>query len=302
MPIAEAIGTAIGEAIGRVQKFITEDVVDMMLEMMTSDSSGGRQKRLSFADSANGAKKSLYEEEMLRRSMAVEQSCLKARNLHVDSDAIVNAGNPFSVIREIRKQSAVTGQAHKQNILDENKANNIVTALADSILNSTKPIITDVEMESAKLELNTMLANLDDMAVCTRFAGSVVDDGTCTVSMPENPSKELVMKQSKKLTMQARVNLVREILSQQMAMRYRAGGQPSQMELLAGQVKSVKPGGVLNDELNLTAGDDTPILKEVIGNQMIMNQLYIQLIFEEETRLALAALNVLLGTEFTERA
>jgi hypothetical protein len=151
------------------------------------------------------------------------------------------------------------------------------------------------------MELNLLLADIDDMAICTRFAGVQGDDGKCNVSMTDDISTGKAYKQARQLTQQSRVNVVREVFSQQLGMRYQAGGEPSKMEMLVSQVKSVLPGGELNQELNIGAGDATPILKEVIGNQMITNQLYIQLIFEEETRLALAALKVLLDSEQLER-
>jgi hypothetical protein len=301
MPIAEAIGVAIGEAIGQVQKFVTEDVVDMMLETMTKDSGGGRKKRLSYADNVNGVKKGMYEHEMVRSSMSVENSCLKAKKLQVDTDAIASAGNPFNSSREIYTQSVTPSSTYKLALLKAAKEQNAIGIPVVSMLASDTPIHNESEIKSANMELNLLLADIDDMAICTRFAGVQGDDGKCNVRMTDDISAEKAYKQARQLTQQSRVNVVREVFSQQLAMRYQAGGEPSKMEVLVSQVKSVLPGGELNQELNIGAGDETPILKEVIGNQMITNQLYIQLIFEEETRLALAALKVLLDSEQLER-
>jgi hypothetical protein len=300
MPIAESIGTAIGEAIGQVQKFITGSVVDIMLETMTEDSGSGRKKRLSYADNINGVKKGMYEQEMVRRSMPVENSCLKAKNLQVNIDPINNTINPFNSSREIHTQSTISSTKYKQAIINKAKKSNQSGIPVVSMLSSDAPIKNEPDIKSAKEELNILLGNLDDMAVCTRFGGVSDAHGTCDIRMNDDISSGKAIKQARKLTQQSRVNVVREVFSQQLAMRYQAGGQSSKMEMLVSQVKSVLPGGELNQELNIGAGDETPILKEAIGNQMISNQLYIQLIFEEETRLALVALKILLDTEHTE--
>jgi hypothetical protein len=301
MPIAESIGVAIGEAIGQVQKFVTEDVVDMMLETMTKDSGGGRKKRLSYADNVNGVKKGMYEHEMVRRSMSVENSCLKAKKLQSNNDVIASAGNPFNSSREIYTQSVTPSTTYKLGLLKAAKKQSEIGMPAVSLLASDAPIHNESEIKKANTELNLLLANIDDMAICTRFGGVQGDDGKCDVRMTDDISNHKGYKQARQLTQQSRVNVLREVFSQQFAMRYQAGGEPSKMEMLVNQVKSVLPGGELNQELNIGAGNETPILKEVIGNQMITNQLYIQLIFEEETRLALAALKVLLDSEQLER-
>tara|TARA_Y100001936_G_scaffold246601_1_gene290853 strand:- start:993 stop:1904 length:912 start_codon:yes stop_codon:yes gene_type:complete len=296
MPIAESIGTALGEAIGYCKKTVSEMSVKDMLNELTSDKSTSRQKKISYADSVNDGKAGVHESGLRRAALPVNDSCLKARKLSVDFDAVA-AAETFHTKRQANETKGVGATDYVHSLL-KSVSKSVFNSQAASegktgFLASSKPISSDEEFELAQLELAALIADVDKMNDCLSLSMDKSADGVCSFSYDLSDGYGVALTQGRTLTNQARVNLSRSIFSMDLADRHKAGGEKSRIELIEEQVLSSQEGGPLSNELNLNAAHEVPVLKEVIMNQMLTNQLLVELIFEEEKRIALLASNVL---------
>ena len=294
MAIAEAIGTAIGEVIGIVQKMVTDMSVESVLELITGDNTDGRKKKLSYVDNVNQAKKALYETRMGMRTQPVDESCLKIqKNMRVNQDGISESD---AVRRAIMTYVIEPGEESLRTLVRWDE----MRRTGDSQLPRDSEIDGVDNFEKAKAEINATLGTQYDPSLCFGKVGD--ETRACEAGLPRSPTSTLVSDQSRKLVKHARIQLVKAILADDVASRFHKGSVESRMELIKAQIESLSEGGPLMQEMNAGTGDETPILKELVANQMTTNQLYIEMIFEEERRLALAAVDALLEVEHSEQA
>ena len=294
MAIAESIGTAIGEAIGIVQKKVSEMSVDSVLELITGDNTDGRKKKLSFVDNINQAKKAQYETKMGMRTQPVKESCLKIQqNMRINQDGVSVSD---AVRRAVMTYSIDPSEESRRTLVRWADLRNT----GDAQLASEGEISGVQNFDKAKAEINAALGTQYDPTSCFGKVGD--ETRACEAGLPGSPTSTLISAQSRKLIKHARIQFVKAILADDVASRFHKNSEQSRMGLIKAQIESLAEGGPLMEEVNAGAGDDTPILKELVANQMSTNQLYIEMIFEEERRLGLAAIDALLEVEHSEQA
>ena len=289
MAIAEAIGTAIGETVGRAYKVVSDLSVDSLLELFNSDNTSSRKQELSFVDNINQAKKAHYEGEMARKTVPVENSCLKYEShITVNSDGVTSSDlarrafiGEYNVFRDLEPYEAKYFQAFAsyQKQVDT----------GESFLDGDTKIDSPEKLEMTKNEIDNTVGALNESLNC-------VEQNSCN-DVVDNQMVFKTNDRSKNLTHVMRAKLAKAVLSDEAASRFSENGANNRIDMLRAQISSSMPGGKTTEEVNSESSIDTPLIKEVIGNAMLQNQLYIELIFEEEKRIIQEALKLQLLLE-----
>lgn len=289
MAVAEAIGTAIGEAIGRAYKIVSDLSVESVIDLLNSDNKSGRQQEMSYVDNINQSKKAHYEAEMGRNTTPVENSCLKYENhLSINTDGVTSSdsarkafiGNylEFPDLDNSTAKILQTFESYKKQI----RTNKL-------FLDGDRKITTQEELRDAKNEIDNVVGRVNDSLAC-------IDELTCDVTV-EGEMQVSTLQKSRNLSRVMRTRLIKAILADDLGGRYAHQGTNDRVEMLKAQVSAANAGGELAEEANVSISSDTPLVKEVVANAMLSNQLYIELIFEEEKRVLQEALKLQLMLE-----
>lgn len=284
MAIAESIGTAIGETVGRVYKLVSDMSVDSLMDLFNSDNSSGRTQKLSFVDNINQAKKGHFEGEMARRNTPVNESCLKyENNLHVNTDGVTSSDTARKAL--MGDYTAFSDLPFRQAKINEIfSVFNKVNVTGESFIGSERKIRTQEELRQVKTEIDATIGLGNDDLDC-------LDDDSCQTPI-ENEMFDATLKKSKELTRLMRARMLKAVLADDTSERYAQSGSNDRRDMLRAQVDSTNPGGPLLNEVNGSTSNETPLVKELLGTEMLTNQLYIELIFEEEKRVLLEALKL----------
>lgn len=292
MSIAASIGTAIGEAVGRAYKIVSDISVDSLLDLLNTDNSSGRTQQLSFVDNINQSEKAHFEAQMARRTTPINESCLKyENNLTVNEDGVTSSDTSrrafmgdYTMYPDMKPEDAKLEESFE--------LFKRTVRTGERFIGTDKKIRTHEDLEFAKAEIDDILGLGTDDIVC-------LNDTVCSGSVFKEDFGATMIK-SRKITNLMRARLIKAIFADDLSHRYAQEGSNDRIDMLKAQIQSVDPGGPLLNEVNISTSDETPIVKELLGTEMLTNQLYIELIFEEEKRVLLESLKLQAALEGEE--